>query len=154
MLGTMFQDYDDNLYVDYIRFGYAEYIFEDHTVNIFKNIQDIPQKMIPCYNRPAFTDFQYNSNTVNIKVHIYPTEESYESWLVFDCNKNKNHCILKTWFRINIEEKDLVPIALFTLGSPGFYHLQTNMYTLLFNVFRKWDYVIACVFFFNLLKFN
>lgn len=138
----MMKNYKGELYVDYNSFD-----LESGSLCINNHVtlheMKIPQKMINCHNISALTDRSKFYNEIKIKVYIYPTNQSYTSWLVINCRNRISGpiCTLNNWFKTN-KLMDLVPITLFGLATPRFLHTEESIYIHLLGFIKKWDHLI------------
>lgn len=148
-LRTMNQNYNDELYIAYNFFSSEilkrEGLCKSRNLTIVTSENPVLQKMIPCFNKPAFIEGKSHSFKINTTIHIYPTNESFTSWLVFNCTTS--YCTLKTWLIINDIWTNLVPIELFGLVMPVFHSDPIYIYIYLFDYIKKWDHLMKCVFF-------
>lgn len=139
-----------NLYVYYYMYDVTkENLCKSYEVNLINThlpfIPKIPQMMVPCFDRSTITELEKKPTEFRYfyDILIYPSSQTFTSWLVFQRDQTNQNYFLKMSLKINDFMGNLIPIRLLSLPAPIY---STEKYKIFFELYpflNIWDNVVV-----------
>lgn len=147
-----FPQFRRNLYVYYSHYrNIKRSLCEPYKVELFKaypkfNILEnvVEQMMIPCFGRPLL--IYANSNLIALrdffKIFIYPSDNTLESWLVFEYNLDTESFALIKWYDMAEVMLNILPAELLIYPPPMKIRHKSEIYASLFPFISTWNHLV------------